>query len=319
MTLLSDFDEITDVDLDDAVFGMAIDMGSSIQLEKRILAINALGIKTMKDSVRVATTANITLSGEQTIDGISTSTDRILVKNQSTGSENGIYVSAAGAWTRAKDFDTDRKATSGALITVQEGTAKADTLWQLTTNEPITIGTTALVFTEFVGGGGGTLTLDFKATPAPPEGTTAIPDALAYGTLGGTVTGHKYPDGATEDTVTFKVNVPSTLAGTPNAKIVLRVATINATATNETRWEVKSRAISDGESINTAPLTDTAGTDLTMSGTASIEEELVINMNTTPTAGDHLFILVKRLSNHTNDNYLDEVFLTDVSLRIDVQ
>lgn len=166
---------------------------------------------------------------------------------------------------------------------------------------------------------GGTLTLDFKATPSVPEGTTAFPDTKSYATFGGSINGHVFPDGVTEDTVTYKVNVPSTLASTPNAKIVLRIATINATATNETRWEVKSLARSDGESLDTAPTTDTAGTDLTMSASASIEEELVINMNTPPTAGDHLFILAKRKSNHANDNYADQVFLTDVSLRIDVR
>jgi hypothetical protein len=99
-----------------------------------------------KESVKVATTATITLSGEQTIDGVLTSASRILVKNHSTGSLNGIYVTASGSWTRADDFDADAEVTSGLLVTVEDGTTQADTVWTLTTADPITLGTTALVF-----------------------------------------------------------------------------------------------------------------------------------------------------------------------------
>ncbi len=100
-----------------------------------------------KDSVLVISTSNITLSGEQTIDGITTSTSRVLVAGQSTASENGIYVTAAGAWTRATDFDgTGGNVTDGATTWVEQGTVYADTHWTLITNDPITVGTTALTF-----------------------------------------------------------------------------------------------------------------------------------------------------------------------------
>jgi hypothetical protein len=112
----------------------------------------AQGIK-WKQSVRVATTANITLSGPQTIDGVSAiAGDRVLVKNQSTGSQNGIYVVAAGAWTRALDMDIGTEAVS-ASVYVDEGTLNADTGWVQTANAPITLGTTALTFVQFSGVG----------------------------------------------------------------------------------------------------------------------------------------------------------------------
>jgi hypothetical protein len=105
-----------------------------------------------KDSARVATTANITLSGTQTIDGVAViAGDRVLVKNQTTGSENGIWVVAAGAWARAADADADVEVTGGLTIPIEEGTVNADTRWLLTTNNPITVGTTALTFTEDAG------------------------------------------------------------------------------------------------------------------------------------------------------------------------
>lgn len=108
----------------------------------------------IKASVRVATTANITLSGTQTVDGVTLVVgDRVLVKNQTTGSQNGIYVVASGAWTRATDADTSAKVTAGMFTFVEEGTANADGGWTLSTNSPITLGTTALVFTQFSGAG----------------------------------------------------------------------------------------------------------------------------------------------------------------------
>jgi len=109
----------------------------------------------VKDSVRVATTGNITLSNTQTIDGISVvAGNRVLVKDQSTASANGIYVVVSGgAWTRANDFDTSGKVTSGAFTFVEEGTANADSGWVLTTDGAITLGTTNLTFTQFSGAG----------------------------------------------------------------------------------------------------------------------------------------------------------------------
>lgn len=108
----------------------------------------------VKDSVRAATTGNITLSAPQTIDGVSViAGDRVLVKNQTTGSENGIYIVNAGAWTRSTDADSNADVTSGMFTFVEEGTTNADSGWVLTTNNPITLGTTALSFTQFSGAG----------------------------------------------------------------------------------------------------------------------------------------------------------------------
>jgi hypothetical protein len=109
----------------------------------------------VKDSVRVATTGSITLSGTQTVDGVSlVAGNRVLVKDQSPASANGIYiVVSGGAWTRAADFDTSAKVTSGAFTFVEEGTVNADSGWVLTTDGAITLGTTNLAFTQFSGAG----------------------------------------------------------------------------------------------------------------------------------------------------------------------
>src|SRR3990167_2285900 len=89
-----------------------------------------LGVNTgmaVKVPVKAATTANITLSGEQTIDGVACVTDdRVLVKNQTTASENGIWVVDTGAWSRAKDFNGTYDAVNGTMIRVNEGSTNAD-------------------------------------------------------------------------------------------------------------------------------------------------------------------------------------------------
>lgn len=109
----------------------------------------------VKASVRVASTTNIgTLSGLLTIDGVTlVAGNRVLVKDQTTASANGIYVAASGAWTRASDFDSSAEASAGAFTFVEEGTTQADSGWVLTTNDPITLGTTALTFVQFSGAG----------------------------------------------------------------------------------------------------------------------------------------------------------------------
>lgn len=107
-----------------------------------------------KQSVKAATTTNITLSGSQTIDDVAISAGmRVLVKDQTDGTQNGIYVAAAGAWTRAADADNtpSNEVTSGMFCYVEEGTVNADSGWVLATNDVITLGSTNLVFTQFTG------------------------------------------------------------------------------------------------------------------------------------------------------------------------
>jgi hypothetical protein len=110
----------------------------------------------VRASCRVASTTNIVLAtgGTQTVDGVVTvAGNRVLVKDQTASAENGIYVVAAGAWTRATDADSSVEVTAGMFTFVTEGTANADTGWVLTTNDVITLGTTGLAFSQFSGAG----------------------------------------------------------------------------------------------------------------------------------------------------------------------
>jgi len=106
-----------------------------------------------KASCVAATTANITLSGTQTIDGVALiAGDRCLVKDQTLSQNNGIYLVAAGAWTRATDMDSWLEV-PGAFTFIEQGTAYADTGWVCTSNAGGTLGTTPITWVQFAGVG----------------------------------------------------------------------------------------------------------------------------------------------------------------------
>ena len=123
---------------------------------KRYVDSAVVGID-WKPSVRLATTAAITLAtgleNGDTLDGVVLATgDRVLVKNQTDATENGIYVVAAsGAPARSSDADTAAEITASFAVFVEEGTVNTDSGWTLTNNGAVTVGTTALSFTQFTG------------------------------------------------------------------------------------------------------------------------------------------------------------------------
>jgi len=121
-----------------------------VDLVNKTYVDNLLAGLTWKNAVAVATTGNVTLSGEQTIDGVLTSANRILVKDQTTPAENGIYLTGAGAWTRVTDMDTGAEF-DGAAVFVQQGTANADKGYTQTATVA-TVGTDTVTFVEFSGG-----------------------------------------------------------------------------------------------------------------------------------------------------------------------
>jgi hypothetical protein len=164
-----------------------------------------------KASVRAATTAAVTLASDlengDTLDGVTLATgDRVLVKNQSTGSENGIYVvKVSGAPDRSTDADAGAELTSNFAVFVEEGTVNADQGYTLTNNGSITIGTTALTFTQFTGLGqivAGTgldktgNTLDIDSTVTTNDGTQTLTNKSISGSTN-TITNVSLTSGVT--------------------------------------------------------------------------------------------------------------------------
>ena len=134
------------------ITGLASPTNDSDAATKGYVDALAQGIDA-KASVVVATTANITLSGTQTIDGISVSVgDRVLVKDQTTQSGNGIYLCAASTWTRTTDANTWDELVA-AFTFVEKGTTQANNGYISTITAGGTLGTTAVTFAQFSGAG----------------------------------------------------------------------------------------------------------------------------------------------------------------------
>lgn len=123
-----------------------------------------------KQSVRVATTSNIALAGLLSVDSVAlVAGDRVLVKNQNSAKDNGLYIAAAGAWPRAADADSNTEVTSALLVSVEQGAAQADTHWQLITDGVIVLGTTALIFQDVTQGFAPINSPALTGTPTAPN------------------------------------------------------------------------------------------------------------------------------------------------------
>lgn len=154
------------------------------------VVVEALSKLDYKHSVLVATTANIVLSGIQTIDGVLLPVGaRVLVKDQAQAKDNGIYVvPAAGVWRRAQDADASIEVTPGLFVSVEKGTANGDSVWQLVTDAPIILGTTALAF-EMVAGRTGVIASAYTKVAVDKYGR------VIAGTNPDTLAGHGITDG----------------------------------------------------------------------------------------------------------------------------
>lgn len=149
----------------------------------------AQGLKP-KASARLATTVNISLSGIQTIDGITPAVnDRILVKNQTLSQNNGVYVVANGAWTRADDYNSAAEAVDGSFVFVREGSTNSKSGFVQITNVT-TLGTDPITFSQFSSAGSyssGT-GLDLTGTVFSLKNTTVTPNSYGSSTTVGTFT-----------------------------------------------------------------------------------------------------------------------------------
>ncbi len=169
-----------------------------------------------KQAVRVITLTNVTLSGgaPSTVDGVSLGIgSRILVAGQSTGSQNGVYqvsvlgTGSNGTWIRSVDTNESGELNAGTIIMVTEGTTYKDTQWKLTTNDPIVIGTTALVFEQNSAFAFGNIYANSTAVLANTVGDTVT---LTPGN-NIVITGN-----AATDTITFAVKDAPTFFGNVN-------------------------------------------------------------------------------------------------------
>lgn len=179
-----------------------------------------------KPSVRVVATANITLSGTQTIDGVSVvAGNRVLAVGQTAASQNGVYVAAAGAWTRATDADQTGEVTPGSFWFVEEGTTNGKTQWRCNNTGAITLGTTAITIVQFgaatsyTNGNGLSLTGNVFAVVAKASGGL-VSDGTGVYVDTSSVT-RKYATTVTHDGATTAFTITHNL-GTTDVQVVVR-------------------------------------------------------------------------------------------------
>lgn len=163
--------KVADSQLPDFIFDPSGFSGSGTSADPFLNLATTNGTS-IKSAVRAASTGNLNLSGTQTVDGIAlVAGDRVLVKNQTTTGNNGIYVVATGAWARATDADSSAKIT-GAVVPVMGGTVNSNSIW-INTTINATIGTTTVTFATVLKAGTNlTLTGNSLAVNAAPTFTT---------------------------------------------------------------------------------------------------------------------------------------------------
>ena len=223
-----------------------------------------------KASCVAATTANITLSGTQTIDGVALiAGDRCLVKNQSAPAENGIYVVAAAAWTRAADMNAWVEV-PGAFTFIEHGTTQADTGWVCTSNAGGTLGTTAITFVQFAGVGSYTAGTGLTLTGTQFSITNTAVTAASYGSA--TQVG------------TFTVNAQGQLTLAGDTTVTPAVGSITGLGTGvATALAVNTGSSGAFVTFDGALGTPSGGTVTNLTGTASININGTVGATTATT------------------------------------
>ena len=247
----------------------------------------------IKEAVKVATTANITLSGTQTIDGVAVSADeRVLVKDQSTQSQNGLYLCKSGSWARTDDLAAGSDASS-VFVFVDQGTVNSENGFVCTTSKgSAVVGSNNLAFTQFSGAGqitasdglsksGNTLSVDLKSNGGLAIESGEIAVKLDASSITGTLA---VSDGGTGGTsasaarsslgLVIGTNIQAYDADLDNLSGCQSGASAALAALTST--EV---AILDGATVTTAELNIMDGGTSATSTTLATADRMVINDN----------------------------------------
>jgi phage-related tail fiber protein len=259
---------------------LAADPTAALQAATKQYVDNAITGLDFKQSVRATTTSNITLSGTQTIDGVALiAGDRVLVKDQTTANQNGIYVVAAGSWSRASDADNSPagEVTAGMYAFIEEGTNYASSGWVLATANPITLGTTNLSFQQFNGLGQLTAGTGLTKTGSTLSITASGVTAGTYSSMTVDTTG-RVTAGTNPGYITANQNITVsgdvTGSGTTSMALTLAASGVtagtynnSATAVSPFTVDVKGRVTAIGTAVTVTPAwTSVSGKPTTLSG-----------------------------------------------------
>ena len=236
-----------------------------------------------KASCKAASTGNLSLTGAQTIDGVSVvAGDRVLVKDQTSGEENGIYVAAVGAWSRATDADGVTRAinngeiTSGLFTFIEQGTQNGSKGFVLITPDPIDVGVTELVFTQFSEAGSATagdgIVINGNVISVDPA---VLQDIADLATL----------SGVTPNSTDLGLFTGSTIADNSTIKAALQSLEIK-TETNSAALGNNATTLADHETRITQNETDISALQSSASGSASDISDILLTLGTVDGAQD---------------------------------
>lgn len=223
-----------------------------------------------------ATTANITLSGEQTIDGILTSTSRILVKDQTAPAENGIYITAAGAWARADDMNSWDEVPS-TVVAVEQGTVNEDTIWLCVSDTGGTLETTAIDWNQY---GAGTVTSITAGTGL--DGGTITQTGTISISNGGVGTTQLADDGVTADKVDISSGVDTVI--TASDELLFGDVSDSNNVKKDTVQGILDLVSATGISIGT-PQASTSGTSIDFTSIPAGTKQITISLVGVSTTG----------------------------------
>ena len=203
----------------------AVNKAQLDELSNRVDA-GAAGVA-IKKAVRVVATGNVTLNGPQTVDGVLLAADdRVLLAGQTDATKNGIYVVKSAAWVRAEDADENGELAPGTLVAIREGNSEADSLWGLTTDSEIVIGTTDQNWARVIAGSTGGFTVagaglqGSSGTVSVKAGTGIIADGTGT-KIDTTLVARKYvgavPAGNTTATVTHNLGTQDVIVTVKDA------------------------------------------------------------------------------------------------------
>ena len=236
------------------------------------------GAAASKYECQCATTANITLSGLQTLDGYTTlANDRVLVKNQNNNAYNGIWVASTTAWLRSSDMDNWSQV-PGATTFVQNGTLYANTGWVAITSETGTINTTPIIWSQFSGQG----------TYTAGTGLTLTGTQFSITNTG--VTPGSY--GVASSVPTLVVNAQGQITGASNTLISISAGQINSAIPNSglanSSITIGSTSVSLGGTLTTLAGTSISGSTNTLTNipnSALVNSSITINGNSVSLGG----------------------------------
>ena len=236
------------------------------------------GASASKYECQCATTANITLSGLQTLDGYTTlANDRVLVKNQNNNAYNGIWVASTTAWLRSSDMDNWSQV-PGATTFVQNGTLYANTGWVAITSETGTINTTPIIWSQFSGQG----------TYTAGTGLTLTGTQFSITNTG--ITSGSY--GVASSVPTLVVNAQGQVTSASNTLISISAGQINSAIPNSglanSSVTIGSTSVSLGGTLTTLAGTSISGSTNTLTNipnSALINSSITINGNSVSLGG----------------------------------